>query len=137
MRKEELSHGNWVYIDGEPAKVKSISYLEIGDNPISLVVEYRNGRSDLPSELTNKIEPIPLTPEIFEKNGFDIQDNGIYLNIKSDFYEIDAKEVSDGYWRIRVTSCEIINEQDEIHTSYVHSLQNFLTLCGVELEIKL
>lgn len=130
MKIEELSVGD--YLQNTNSNIgKVIGFTEQGE----VIMRYAENSTCF-SELS-MLRPIEITPEILEKNGFDIQDNGIYLNTKSDFYEIDAKEVLDGYWRIRVTSCEIINEQDEIHTSYVHSLQNFLTLCGVKLEIKL
>lgn len=57
-----------------------------------------------------RIKPIPLTPEILEKNGFR---NG-YIRI---FY--------DPYTRI------------EMEMQYVHDLQHFLRLCGIEKEIEL
>ena len=68
------------------------------------------------------LDPIPLTPDIFEKNGFK---------------DIDKEEHCEGY-DIYWTNGDgySINVQD-LHLHYVHELQHALRLCGIDKEIVL
>ena len=66
------------------------------------------------------LDPIPLTPEILEKNGFK---------------DIDKEDNCDGYDIYWTTGDGFsINTQD-LHLHYVHELQHALRLCGIEKEI--
>ena len=66
------------------------------------------------------LEPIPLAPDIFEKNGFK---------------DIDKEDNCDGY-DIYWTNGDgySINAQD-LRLHYVHELQHALKLCGIDKEI--
>lgn len=73
-------------------------------------------------------EPIPLTPEILEKNGFKNSEFFGELHYKdwqimSDCYYLAAR-CGDG-WYI------------DIPCKFVHELQHALRLCGIEKEIEL
>ena len=59
IKISELSVGDWVEIQGV---VKRIDYLYGKDNVC-----------DVPIEL---VHPIPITPEILEKNGLEYEDDG-------------------------------------------------------------
>lgn len=83
------------------------------------------------SEHPNWLEPIPLTPEILEKNGFR---HGSYVG---GYYSPDCP------FRVFVKTeggCEFTTLfDDEIHFSciFVHQLQHALRLYGIEKEIVL
>ena len=99
------------------------------------------------------LDPIPLTPEILEKNGFDV--NGI----PEDMQPVEERDWSDDtyvwsrqetpYERTQVSVymddpdnffAEIICQHchvDGVHINYVHELQHALKLCGISKEIVL
>ena len=73
----------------------------------------------------DEVQPIPLTPEILEKNGF--SDNYAYDNLS---YATDF--VGD------IIGVHIVGKggvMDEMYFKYVHELQHALRLCGIEKEI--
>ena len=81
------------------------------------------------------IEPIPLTPEILEKNGF------------------EYKEGETGMCGVEIAPCYLRDDvpfevfcdgepfaiwfKEPINIKYVHQLQHALRLCGIEKEITL
>lgn len=89
------------------------------------------------------LEPIPLTPEILEKNGW--SDWHEHSRIAKSCYELIDKQTS--------ISFQTIDGQDSIFTqinhygagtyefrkylTYVHELQHALRLCGIDKEIML
>lgn len=92
-------------------------------------------------------DPIPLTPEILEKNGFNDDGEGVYGDDNSYFVPIYQSEHNDSYF-IPTCTCGHI-EAWETHIEptegigdfsgklrYVHELQHALKLCGIEKEIK-
>lgn len=151
MRADELMIGDWVSLfqgncDSSPCncKVNSISEYEIG---IDGCDEYDYATLPL-------LFPIPLTPEILEKNGFHI--NGIPSIITSvkgiddwsdDTYVWSRQETPDERMFVSVymdTSADFFVEvycqychADGIHVKYLHELQHALKLCGIGIEIKL
>lgn len=81
--------------------------------------------------IVHDIEPIPLTPEILEKNGLAKDAYGCCF--KEDKYmamEITAEEEGI-YWTINY------NEYGILKLEYVHQLQHALRLCGINKEIEL
>ena len=108
MKVEELMVGDWVRNDlGETQQV-----VELREDGAML---YYNDIFPY-----DDIQPIPLTPEIFEKNEFKNidEDNDCY-----GFYI---------YWRNE--NGYSIGMQD-LHLHFVHELQHALRLCGIEKEI--
>lgn len=74
----------------------------------------------------NDIEPIPLTPEILEKNGFKCDAHPKYI---CDSYFIDGISLLDfrgGYFKYVAITLE-----------YVHQLQHLLKLRNIDKEIEL
>ena len=70
------------------------------------------------------IEPIPLTPEILEKNGFVVESRDYHGN------PLQYCALVDGLW------IDISGENYfEGKLEYVHQLQHALRLCGIEKEI--
>lgn len=121
MNANELMIGDWVkHINGTPYQVTCIK-----DGHFACSIPHL-------WEYNNKFEPIPLTAEILEKNGFVEQEYGwrklnaanwcIYINI------FNGKE----RYALSVLG---INTQVTLHGYYVHELQHALRLCGIEKQI--
>lgn len=82
------------------------------------------------------LSPIPITPEILEKN-FGSALNGCYFE-GDEFYELMIHEVNDGTWIIKHDNIEFSDiPRQQVMVSYVHELQHALRLCGIEKEISL
>ena len=127
MRVCELMVGDLVLHDGKVIRVDAVHKRKIG---------YHQAKDKLTWLFYGQFEPIPLTPEILEKNGFKMEfysDYKVYeLNnfkvCKSycDYFEIcDLWKDSDFGWEI-ISFCPCI---------YVHQLQHALKLCGIDKEI--
>lgn len=144
MKANELSIGDWVNVlkyhwDGSPyigqidgiIKKHGTYYLQFG--------------SALSAEI-DRCEPIPITPEILEKNGFRLKEKGVlyteYVSgdehsiIEFGFYKESIHDID------TVLNCELgfVGGLDRIHhchVKYVHELQHALKLCGIEKEIEL
>lgn len=121
LSSKDLMVGDWVMLQGKP-----------------YMIDMLNGYQ----ESSMGVEPIPLTPEILEKNGFEREnlitsynyytgiDNRVSLN--DDFYYINSRDV----WSVHVDSedyCTIAN----CELTYVHELQHLLKLCKIYKEIEL
>ena len=134
MKANELQIGDYVNYRGQIIKVTSL-YDKGGSNEI--------GWSDKESVWVNGrcIEPIPLTPEILEKNGF-VENRGV----TSWKFETDREDLIDIYG---VKDYHLSINIEDTHGSgkgyrwmlsnltifYVHQLQHALRLCGIEKEI--
>lgn len=130
MKAEDLMIGDWVQVPSE-------------DNPLFLQVlgicpflsgeyyAYTNPIIDRQPLWIKILEPIPLTPDLLEKNGIHQSDTGEFFD--EDINSHLEISVKDGcvYWTIN------INEYDIIPLRYVHELQHALKLCGIEKEIVL
>jgi hypothetical protein len=84
------------------------------------------------------IKPIPITPEILEKNGFATRDER-YYTFNADEARVDIEKMEDGYeiatFRVLPTGGIITKMICPI--SSVHQLQHALRLAGNEKEIEL
>ena len=113
--------GDWVYMkahrgfDSQYIKVETIPdsssdthYGHIGAYPISEDMDFRDIED-------SHLEPIPLTPEILEKNGF--SRNGLDIAL------FDRKGGDDFVGAANL--------------QFVHELQHALRLCGIKKEIVL
>lgn len=113
--KAELMIGDWVY---NTHNRQNEQVAEIGSGLVMLAY------NDLYEY--DEIEPIPLTPDILEKNGFS-------ENYREDDLSY-AQSCGD------VIGIHILGKggiMDEMYFKYVHQLQHALRLCGIEKEIKL
>lgn len=123
MKAEELMLGDWVYglhPDGSryanPFRISAVDIYPLNRSPRIVTI----GGYGFQEE---HLEPIPLTSEILEKNGFKDIDKGE----NCDGFDIYWRNENDGY---------SINTQD-LHLHYVHELQHALRLCGIKKEIEL
>ena len=119
MKANELMIGDWVRCtDPKPFRIEQIDGVEeqvYGDD--GFFVD------------TGDLRPIPLTAEILEKNGFDM--DGYVVHFKEDeHYMLEMVFEDDELrWTINCDEYTIMNFE------YVHELQHALRLCGVEKEI--
>ena len=105
--------------------------VSVDENPIHVTLAVLNHWSD-------NIEPIPLTPEILEKNADFYRDEMYYK-----YYDF-SKEIDTYGNSISVEICESRgtvywtingNEYGITELKYVHQLQHALKLCGIDKEI--
>lgn len=123
MKIEELSIGDWVRHTFYEENVQIVRIY--GDSERVLA---ERGKMSISCHL-NHFEPIPLTPEILEKNGFVKSElvtviewyhwKDIYIGFKDGliYTSINGREI----WGMR----------------HVHQLQHILRLAGIEKEIEL
>ena len=136
MKVTELMIGNWVYRKRKPMQI-----IWIHENSVKL--DCGNG---LIGEAIDLIEPIPLTPEKLEKNGFVndfYEDENVadYAVVRNEGYSLHCK--ADGFDDALITWCNghlnivtDFNGEIKKDINYVHELQNALTLCKIEKQIK-
>ena len=136
MKQEELMLGDYVQVNDEVCKVISISYFDIGIS---------DSKEDFYHEHIDNIKPIPLTPEILEKNGFEYIRFG-YVE-KEETCAIEAVH----QWRLENSMFALDDEtwwrsikDGKLHVKfggfqleYVHQLQHTLRLCGINKEIEI
>lgn len=128
MKAEELMIGDWVFIKDYP--IKALPQKVRPEHFVRSLVEF---------------EPIPLTPEILERNGF-LANKHVY---PYPYYEYEVKEIKliigfafpqgnkTSYkkpWVCIDTECVYI---EHLPCMFVHQLQHALRLCGIEKEIEL
>ena len=134
MKANELMIGDWVWYNNQPHQIRQLGIFgenRDGDDYPAVCVGKPNGVGLILER--NEIEPIPLTPEILEKNGWG---KDTYFNESYDNEDIECLSLwvgEDGknewWWH---AGCELVTP-----INYVHQLQNALRLCGIEKEIKL
>ena len=123
-----LQIGDYVDYRGQIIKVTSL-YDKGGSNEV--------GWSNKESVWVNayNVEPIPLTPEILEKNGFVLEEEaeGMYGVVVAPYYSRDDVPFE--------VFCDgepfAIWFKDPINIKYVHQLQHALRLCGIDKTIEL
>ena len=131
-RTECVADGGHYITWSEYGKVVGItdSYIE---------VEVRDGEYNVDAH-EDELKPIPLTPEILEKNGFELKGDGWLWCEDKDVEEQNYSFVQfrrDG--EVRVVE---INHLNKAVTKFrniqnVHELQHALKLCGIDKEIEL
>lgn len=118
MEAKELMLGDWVNING--------------DRPLySVVTSLNQGEVGVCNYLfsADVLLPIPITPEILEKNGFELNDEDDWFEYENNHRyvvvlfcrELDTDEIQNGSFTI-FNGCDC---------RYVHQLQHALRLCGL------
>ena len=89
----------------------------------------------------DEIQPVPLTPEMLEKNGFSLDDSG-------DWYQREVSMKERNFWLniafrddgVSIYDLDVFTGTKFsicMHLNYVHELQHALKLCGIDKEITL
>lgn len=133
MKANELQVGSFVLLDGKPIKVSSVHKRKIG---------YHTSQTKMTFVFEGKIQPIQITPELLEKNGFEREklitlynhytgiDNRVSLH--DDFMSMNSKNM----WSVHIDSedyCSIAH----CELTYVHELQHLLRICKIDFEWKI
>ena len=115
MKVNELMIGDWVY-------------NSVADIAFQVYPQFFSQWHNRPEQFEVTIQPIPLTPEILEKNGFKNEGYFGKLDIEDFHVLCDTKNVAIFH-----------NEHTDVDIPimYVHELQHALRLCGIEKEIEL
>lgn len=137
MKAEELMIGDWVYYSSKKhiVQVVGISGIQYSFNQQDVILygdcfKDFDGRRRWESHTTKSLSPIPLTPEILEKNGF------VESKEKSNIEDIGCAIIYGKYKRFDSDNC--LNYGDSLYPiKYVHQLQHALKLCGINKEIVL
>ena len=118
MEIKELQIGNWVLWFNKPCKVDlALLNTEFTDKAIS-----------------DNIQPIPLTSEILEKNGFEHYDGG--YNWELNGWRIHI-ELGPFYFSKRIRNKRLRIEYTSMESISVHQLQQLLKLLQIDKEIEL
>lgn len=136
MKLTDLAIGDLILINNTPHKIQAIDSIDAeiyADDELYYVGEDRYHSED-------KIEGMPITPEILEKNGFyDLNTQWYYKRfLSNDCFDIHISLV---YREIEVskvygvgTECENVEYDSTIvfgNDICVHEMQNALRLCGL------
>ena len=116
MKAEDLMVGDWVYITDYPMRKEAKQVVP--EHFVRSLVEF---------------EPIPITPEIFEKNGFETHPSNVRMFLHHDDYRLSYYPESKHF--------TIYNQIDGSLVQRVivniHELQHALKLCGIDKTIEL
>lgn len=142
MKTNEFMLGNFalVYLSNMPIKIAAVHKKKVA---------YHATPNRLTWVKMDLLRPIPLTPEILEKNGFEkvLDEDGTecyrYYNSAADGYiKISLYNGGDGDWSIEIVNYEKFVDNEIVYNNNiiflkVHQLQNALALCGIKKEIEL
>lgn len=118
MKATDLMIGDWVKMPSGLPEIRQIKY---------------------PSEIDDAdfYEPIPLTEEILEQNGFVRHDKHEYSVTGSNYNYLKVRCYADTYFEIGNAFDEEGELQAFADIQYVHELQHALKLCGIDKNIEL
>lgn len=160
IKISDLSVGDWIATESAQLEIKgddiATAFVDKVKKPIQIVsvlgaeqlvfgrIEELDGFTTIYLKAEH-IEPIPLTPEILEKNGFDAPKAKVW---NDSWYWSNRKDValelreSFGLWYMEIVTKEQrsglqSNRKLGIGFKYVHQLQHALRLAGVGKEIVL
>lgn len=134
IKTSELRLGNWVF-GHNPATMayKQVGYFKVDDINEEGVNTYRVDGFDTESAY---YEPIPLTPELLEKCGFELNKK-VYRWHKNTITICNNEDNTGFYWDLSADGgLRLATEWKDVN--YLHQLQNlFFALTGEELQIEL
>lgn len=113
----------------------------VGDEPYDIYIS-ENGSDELDIYGEEDIQPIPLTKEILEKNGFtDCETSDLDRGMGNSFwYPGEENCISDSDLMINLMRHSFLvrnNASTIFGLHHVHELQHALRLCGIEKQIVL
>ncbi len=132
MKVKELQLDDWVYgIGGGVKRTCVISAVDIYPTNKTPRIVTLGGYGYQQEHL----EPIPLTAEILEQNGF--KKKGHRYGIYDDYFDFEMYEYNDGTWIVTYHCCEMQLPDEQLLVCYVHQLQHFMRHCAIEKELRL
>lgn len=153
MKSKDLMVGDFILVErnegiyGGPVWKQPGKVLEIYQDEIKVLFADENGDNEYDEILTflpHEVDGLPLTPEILEKNGFNLRENIVVGGPKFVHEQEDGRTeiviwLQDGmFMEVRKN----IYYEDEICYTlpvpfFVHELQHCLKLCGIDKTIEL
>ena len=124
MKVTDFKIGDLVNFGGEKAKVMGTSFIDKN----SIAVQYLDGGKGIwGANLLDAIDGIPLTKEIFEKNGWKKYYENEWTN--PNFANLHASFINEREWIITNRNGETV---DNVLTDikYIHELQHILWIIG-------
>ena len=114
MEATELMIGDWVGVfdEGIMKDCRQVDWIRTGEIGMRYHKVWAIGC----------IEPIPLTPEILEKNGWNHSNRLMITRIDD----------NDFYWSEELGRILYKNQYNMCNCKYVHNLQHALRLCGLD-----
>ena len=147
MKPEEIMIGDWVNVNRAEnvAEGRYIEWQEIGMvvaiSECFVSVRYGDDEFDWEEVSMDAVEPIPITPEILEKNGFVGKPYAFYKNDEHSWLEYYYHEHMLQKWWKGVDEwnnhAEVAEISFQCQCHFVHELQNALRLCKIKKEIEL
>lgn len=131
LKISDLSVGDWVGYKGEECTVASI-YMAAEGYPHEVALTYQGICCGC--AYIDHLDPIPITAEILEKNGFE-RSTSQFIVYHTDKVWISYDKPSET-WSVTM----YINDfTSNLHANivYIHQLQHALRLAGVDKEINL
>lgn len=131
---KELSVGNWVKFPHGIDKIIDLPYVE----GKGMCASFAASATLFPVSV-EELEGIPLTPEILEKNRWDVRVSDIKPKKWIAFFGENASIAHGCGLDEDKMFVLIYSDEGEIRLEfrYVHQFQNVLTLCGINKEIEL
>ena len=130
IKIQDLSVGDWVLNEGDKYKVMGITMF--GE------LDLWNSSCAFRTNMEN-VEPIPITPEMLEKNGLrklTDKNNTHRIVYCSDEISLTSYQGNER-WSVVIYSENGLIELVRCKVSYIHQLQHAFRLAGVKEEIKL
>lgn len=128
LSHKELMLGNWVY-ESERSQFP-MEVVNIDKDMVYL--DFDSNEGDVFDGRMEDICPIPLTEDVFNKNGFEYL-NGVYYLKQCSNTEFCKDD--DGYFYMTSNLGEYKCIENPI--KYVHQLQNILTIAGIDIDFKI
>ena len=119
MKQSEYIPGDWVKANDQLCRVEEV-FVNRLTKEFEYTLVYPNGNSS--RIVIGEIEPVPLTPEILEKNGWEWDEQDFRLGTL-DLFPVENYFVLDGFCNKKL--------------KYVHQLQHMLFGLGIDSEIKI
>ena len=137
LKTKDLMVGDWVMFH----TLKGATWCKVSEiyrsDEISVESTHKGYSIPMP---VGKFEPVILTDEILEMNGFTTRKNidGFSYYLADQYYDVYISEYPNGWWLIEYDDHERESlPTEQIAVVYVHQLQQALRMFGVDKNIDL
>ena len=120
LKISELSVGDWVLMNGEPAKALRLT--------MAGRTMFKGLSGQIYGSVGGDISPLPIVPEILEANGWQRNEEDEYMEYYGDPTSGIAHTKGTFHYRLETPEVSAV-------CHFVHQLQHALRLAGVEKEI--
>lgn len=134
LKISDISVGDWVRDKGKECTVASI-YMAAEGYPSEVALTRQGICSGC--AYIDYLEPIPITAEILEKNGFESTTNPNVFTLTHGELQLYVSKEFDGWYMSFVNFRERLCILQVIRQGFIHQLQHALRLAGVDKEINL